>query len=370
MTCDVPRFRKRALIGALPILVCSALLVWHAFRYFPFVADDALISYRYAERLVSGQGLTWSDGEYVEGYTNLLWTVGAAAISVFGVNMIDAGRVLGVASGIAIIAALVCAHRTRSLSDTIPGFVGGLFVASSGAIAVWVVGGLEQVLYGALLAWAVVAALPLVDRTNTDTRRVRWVGAPLAGLCLTRPDAPLFVAVIAGTVVLVHGFQRAGWGQALKLSALPVATVLGHLAFRVGYYGDWIPNTARIKAHITTQRFEEGLEYVFDGIAWLWPLAVVGALGVLCAALRPERRGRAVLLGGGTVVWLGYIALVGGDFFPAHRHFAPAVVLLAFLSGEAADWLIKSRPHDYEVACQSRMDFSHANHSGWIPVSV
>lgn len=41
----------------------------------PFAIDDALISYRYSDRLLRGRGLTWNDGEFVEGYSNLLWVL-------------------------------------------------------------------------------------------------------------------------------------------------------------------------------------------------------------------------------------------------------------------------------------------------------
>ena len=41
-----------------------------------FISDDAFISFRYAENLVKGAGLTWNPEEQpVEGYTNFLWTL-------------------------------------------------------------------------------------------------------------------------------------------------------------------------------------------------------------------------------------------------------------------------------------------------------
>ena len=48
--------------------------VWQAWAL-RFVQDDAYISWRYAENLARGLGLVWNEGEYVEGYTNFLWTV-------------------------------------------------------------------------------------------------------------------------------------------------------------------------------------------------------------------------------------------------------------------------------------------------------
>ena len=37
--------------------------------------DDAMISMRYGRNLARGLGLVWNPGEYVEGYTNPLWTL-------------------------------------------------------------------------------------------------------------------------------------------------------------------------------------------------------------------------------------------------------------------------------------------------------
>src|SRR4051794_24047730 len=47
----------------------------HASYYYPFFSDDALITLRYARRFAQGLGLTWTDGERVEGYTDFLWVL-------------------------------------------------------------------------------------------------------------------------------------------------------------------------------------------------------------------------------------------------------------------------------------------------------
>ena len=47
------------------IYVSTALFVLlYAWYYYPFVADDAFISFRYAERLLDGKGLTWTEGGF------------------------------------------------------------------------------------------------------------------------------------------------------------------------------------------------------------------------------------------------------------------------------------------------------------------
>ena len=91
-------------IRALPVIVATGVpllvLAAHAYQYLPFIADDALISLRYSERLTDGQGLTWNDGERVEGYSNLLWVLLCAALGWLGLDMITAVRALGLASGV------------------------------------------------------------------------------------------------------------------------------------------------------------------------------------------------------------------------------------------------------------------------------
>ena len=62
------------------VVIALAVLAIHANHFLPFIADDALISLRYSQRLLAGQGLTWNPGERVEGYSNLLWVLCCAAI--------------------------------------------------------------------------------------------------------------------------------------------------------------------------------------------------------------------------------------------------------------------------------------------------
>ena len=56
--------------------------------------DDAYISYRYALNLVEGRGLVFNPGEYVEGYTNLLWTLLVAGGLALGLIAIVAAVAL------------------------------------------------------------------------------------------------------------------------------------------------------------------------------------------------------------------------------------------------------------------------------------
>ena len=67
----------RLLVAALSLLLLTLGIVRNAW---PWIVDDAFISLRYAERFVAGDGLTWTDGEAVEGYSNLAWVLLCAAL--------------------------------------------------------------------------------------------------------------------------------------------------------------------------------------------------------------------------------------------------------------------------------------------------
>ena len=84
--------------AALAAALAVAILAVHAARYWPFMADDAFISLRYSARLNAGHGLTWDDYEKVEGYSNLLWVLGCAALGRLGLDLVVAARVLGATS--------------------------------------------------------------------------------------------------------------------------------------------------------------------------------------------------------------------------------------------------------------------------------
>ena len=47
--------------------LAATVFTWLISVYWNYTADDAYISLRYAHRLMNGQGLTWTDGERVEG---------------------------------------------------------------------------------------------------------------------------------------------------------------------------------------------------------------------------------------------------------------------------------------------------------------
>jgi hypothetical protein len=324
------------IIGAFSALV----LLVHARSYLPLVYDDSYISLRYAMRFLQGQGLTWTDGEAVEGYSNLLWVLGCAALGGLGLDLVDAARVLGLLCGALAMAAFLIAFPPRSWSDSLPALAGTLFIALAGPIGIWAIAGLEGCMVAALLAWALVLLRPLLDGAEPEWKNVLLPGIPLALLCLTRPDTPLIVVTICAFLLIRAGSLRRGLITAFGVGALPGLATLGQIGFRLAYYGDWIPNTARAKVAFTAKRLDYGMECVSD--AWLssYALWIPAAIALYVAARDRSRRSRILLALALLIVWTAYATTITCRPF-GYRMLVPCFVLLPYLVAEALAWIVE-----------------------------
>jgi hypothetical protein len=321
----------------------SAAVTANALSYLPFLEDDALISLRYARRLVDGHGLTWTDGERVEGYTNLLWVLATALLGALRIDLILAARILGCAGMSAAVLA-IAARPSRSWSALAATLVGGFALAASGSIAAWGVGGLEQPLLAALLAWALVLLYPVLDMDEIPRRAILVPATLLGLLCLVRPDGALWTATAFAGLLWARGFSRKSLGSLLTLVAIPLLFFGGQLLFRRIYYQDWVPNTAYVKVAWTSARLKVGWKFLSEALLYNAPLVVagLGAAGAGLFSRRAELRARVRLLLPPLLAWSVYVVVIGGgDTMPARRHAVPIVLLLALLVAEGAAALVE-----------------------------
>jgi hypothetical protein len=334
--------RAHGLPGLGVAALAVAALLLHAWRYRLYFADDAFISLRYAQRLLEGKGLTWTDGEAVEGYSNLLWTLLCAAGGALGLELSDAARALGTICGTTALLSLALHARPRRAgsAELAAAAIPALGLAGSASLAAWMAGGLEASLVAALVSVAAAIALretrELGRSTHPTTRSGRGLalGAPLALLCWTRPDGLLFALGFSAGIFIsaprVRDSRRVAFGRL----ALPALAVMIQLAFRVAYYDALAPNTAGAKLAFSFARVREGLAYVASGLGLHAGVAIPATAAWLVAASRARRDPALCVLLVPAALWCSYVVMIGGDGFPAYRHLAPVAVLLAYLLAE------------------------------------
>ncbi|MDW8280160.1 MAG: hypothetical protein RMK29_00520 [Myxococcales bacterium] len=327
--------RPQPAITVVLLVVASAVLVAHSLL-FDFITDDAFISFVYARNLVRHGELVFNLGERVEGYTNFLWTMLIALGLHLGVPAEISCRVLGVLFGGLTLWA--CAAASRQLRDPNGPYapddaLPALLLCGMPGYACWSSGGLETQLFTMLCSLGAFTYL-----REQDHNRSPLASATLFGLAaLTRPEGYLFFGLTvlhrAGGRVL--GATRGGGWRALlpsraewRWGALFLLLTVPHLAFRRWYYGDWVPNTFYIKSSSIGGAWQQGGYYLLlfcrEQKVWLLPPLATG--GLLVAG--PRRRQLAAALGYMTllsVVFLIYVAAVGGDFMGLHRFVLPIV---------------------------------------------
>lgn len=327
------------------LILSSIILAAHANYYLPFISDDSLISLRYAERLLDGHGLSWTDGNPVEGYSNLLWILLIAAGGWFGIDLLTGVRILGLACMCMALGAFIYYRHIARLAHPAPTLIGSLIFALAAPVAVWAIGGLEQPLVACLLAWALVLSLQMVEKKERAAKYAWGASICLALLSIARLDGILFTVTALMGIVFVKGMNRYSLRLGLRLIVLPFIFYLGQLIFRLAYYGEWLPNPALVRISASWHRIDTGWTYLKTGVQTLSPISEIALLFILFSIFRWPRLGRRqlnriVFLVIPACLWSCYLVLIGGDIFPAWRHFVPLVVIMALIVAEGASWFV------------------------------
>ena len=322
--------RPPALAVALPLALVALVVAW---GFWGFTYDDGYITYRYADRLAAGRGLTWNDGAAVLGTSAPGYAVVLAAAAKLGapagLEVTDAGSLIFFGS-LLTLAALAAAPGRGGVA--IPLLFGALALVSRFDLEL---AGCETL--PALAALALAFRFALLDE--------RPLAAGLAGAVATamRADSALAVAVIG--CALWH--RRRAFPARFALAAgLPIAAGLAALQV---YYGTVVPST------LAGKRAELALAALGYGRAqWQWLERVYGLGGALALlglaaaglVLARQRLAPARPALAAAALWLllheAFYRLVGVPFSPwYHVHLFHALLAAAALGAwQLADRLL------------------------------
>lgn len=312
---------------------------------FRFVIDDAFISFRFARNLVDGHGLVFNPGQRVEGYSNLLYVLLSGLGMKLGADPLLWGRVWSTLAGGGVLALLPGIVRLLAPEEnthtSLPGHVAQFTVAATGAVACWMLAGLETSFFLLFVIWAWRAAL-----------KRQTVMAGLAGLLmvLTRPEGPALAFLFMAWSLLPGRALTAVPSTRFLTWLGPGLLVTGTGAFflwRFLYFGYWLPNTYYAKTGDLAGQISTGVPYT---LSFLLLYGLVPGLAAVLAALRGGTsilRSKDTLLSLGMVFfWMGYVTLIGGDMLGMFRFFVPVLPILTttvvtLLAGTG--WLTRPR---------------------------
>lgn len=304
----------------LPIMLFGRSAVIDGERYW-WLFDDAMISMRYGRNVARGIGLVWNPSEYVEGYTNFLWTMYMALVHLLPLPSSKTSLVILLTNLALAIATIITIVR---LVDALNG---GLFVTVATVVSyiinrnimTWAVEGLETTLLTFLL-------LVSIYRIIQDTRHAQpslLTNFLIALLSLVRSDALVLSLLLFLMSILLHIDKK----RALFYAGVSLCLPIMHLLFRWFYYHDLVPNTAYLKVFNWSQRFFAGSYYVWSFVTHY--AVMIGF--VIWEALRSKQLVKSYLLGLVALETL-YIGYVGGDAFYNFRFFVPLLPILFILA--------------------------------------
>ncbi len=231
-----------------------------------WVCDDAFISFRYAKNLNDGLGLVYNAGEFVEGFTNFLWTILIAVGMNFKLDPIHISSALGI---LFYFLTLVVLYKTGTTiyeikagknykSFYFPIAFAGFALHTHGQI--FATGGLETSLFTFLILAGNVFLL------LSDRGLHLLTGFFLLVLSImTRPDGALFYLFAFLYVVLFKYRQtdyKTYFTNQIALQLPFIFIFLPYWFWRYSYYGWFFPNTFYAKSGMATY-LEQGFRYTF-----------------------------------------------------------------------------------------------------------
>lgn len=297
-------------------LLPSAGAILLALHYGICTQDDAFISFRYAENWAAGFGWVFNTGEFIEGFSNPLWT------GLFGIIFWLNGDPVQWSLLLGYFSILFLVFSTHHLLVTLKTpskliWVGTSLIALDPSMVLEAVQGLESVFYAGL-----VPLMISVGIRERQEKRLHLLSLLLSmTLCLTRPEAPLIVGLLYSGLWLSDFDWKRSLVPLLSIGTFLILLTIGRLL----YFGDPLPNTfyAKIGGWAGTR-----------GVVYCWlhlkhhPVLWLG----LFASLGLYKDMSVRLLWCILIPYLFYIISIGGDFKPTSRFLLPAGGLLVALT--------------------------------------
>lgn len=273
MTSPLSKFRSEAYLLAAIVLIAILLRIAAVLTAPGFAYEDAFITYRYSERIASGQGFTFNNGERVLGTTTPLWTLILVLPSLLPSDLavIYFSQLFSVLLDVGTLWMLYLLVR-HELSGEMAGAPSILYVglallptAAYGHSVLNGVNGMET----SLAVFLMALSLYLLT-----AGRITLSGVILGLLVMTRPDGVAWCAVLGLIYLLV---KRDLKGAVILVAyALLVFSLWG--VFAELYFGSPIPQSASAKNGFAPARLLDIGAFLFR-VSWYVPRRIAGGLG-------------------------------------------------------------------------------------------
>ncbi len=301
--------------------------------------DDAYISFRYAENLLMGHGLVYNPGRFVEGYSNLLYTLLMTPLLAAGgkdsiyllATLLNTGFMLGAAWMLFGLARRRLGHGWAVLTT--------LLFTLLPVNWLWTASGMET----SLVVLLQVAHWSLAPRVAQEPRpTLTWALAAAMVLSVAVRADGILTPVVAIAYLACMSRRKLAW----RYGALTTAALAAHVLWRLGTYGSFLPNTYHAKVSATLYQRVTHAGDLFLTIMgtsgmglYLLALLVLSAWAWTRLGARRSTAREIPYEALYCTMWLAYWGYIGGDHFDERF----LLVLASMGLVTVLDWLRRTR---------------------------
>jgi len=235
---------KKLLPDIIISLVLIASTLYYAARFVDFTIppfEDAAMLMRYAQHLAEGHGIVWNIGEApVDGATDFLFMVAAAALIKLGLTVGQAVRGIGFASHLLTVLIVYWGNRRLHNANIPLSFLSGLYLAVGTGLSY------VSAYFGTpffALAAAVTWTLGLILIREPNPRFWLVLAFALSGLVtgLIRPEGVILAALMLLAILIMRGLKNS---ISIIVTFGAVFLLLGgaYFLWRWDYFGYPLPN--------------------------------------------------------------------------------------------------------------------------------
>lgn len=293
--------------------------------------DDAYISFRYGKNLMNGYGLVYNNGEYVEGYTNFLWTVIIAPftkikfadVSTFALIL---GLIISIYNIFLIIKINKIFERRYQSMTVLLLLLPAVFFVLDDSIAFWAIGGMEFPIYTMFILLSIYYYFKINENKNNDVK----LALCLMFVTLNRPEGNMIFALTMFHFLFfrkdVVDFKK----KLIRILSIYAAFFLVYYGFKYFYYGSVIPNTFYAKGVMDfSMNLVLGTKYLILCIGARFYIFIFLVFIPVRNAFKDFKESYLLLF---LFIYLAYLLIIGGDWMIANRFFVPILPVIYILS--------------------------------------
>jgi arabinofuranosyltransferase len=307
-TLDTNTFLRASLIGLFTIVLVRT--AW--------MHDDAYITLRTVDNLVSGFGPRWNVSERVQAYTHPLWMF----LLALPYSVTREAYFTPLVLSVLVSAATMWLFVSRLALSAGAVVVGASVFIFSKAFVEFSTSGLENPLTHLLLA----IFFTLYWKPKPASATTLWFVGAL--IMLNRLDSGLLVL----PALMLRSYE-VGWRTGVKGAAIGLGPLVIWEVFSIAYYGFPFPNTAYAKLNTgigAGPLAMQGLVYLVNSITHDPVTLFATAVFVIAAVATRRRESWPIALG--IVLYLIYVVGIGGDFMSGRFLTAPLFCSVVLMS--------------------------------------